>query len=252
MKVIIYGRVSTISQDVERQIEELKTLCQVKNYEIVQVYTETISGIKTRKERKEISKLLEYVSQNKDIKGVLVWELSRLGRNTLDMLDIINQLTLRGIWVYSKKENLSTLDEDGTENPTTKLTMTILSGVSTMERDTILSRSISGVKNTVSNGNWLGGKYLPYGYRRENKKLVIDEDESKVIQMIFSWYLEGKGTKIISNQLNKQKILTRYNKSLTKSIIINDIEKNSEDFKWRDGTVYSILTNPVYIGKKSR
>lgn len=250
MKVIIYGRISTHSQDVERQIEELKTFSQVKNFEVVQIYTETISGIKNRKQRKEISKLLEYVSLHDDIKGVLVWELSRLGRNTLDVLDIINQLQLRGIWVYSKKENLYTLNEDGTENPTTKLTLTILSGVSTMERDTILSRSISGVRNTINNGNWLGGKYLPYGYGRENKKLVIDEEESEVIKMIFSWYLEGMGTKKISNHLNKLKILTRYNKSLTKSIIINDIKKNSEDFVWRDGTVYSILTNPVYIGKK--
>lgn len=250
MKVIIYGRVSTISQDVERQIEELKTFCHAKNYEVVQIYTETISGVKTRKERKEISKLLEYISQNKDIRGVLVWELSRLGRNTLDVLEIIETLTSEGIWVYAKKENLYTLNQDGSENPTTKLTLTILSGVATLERETTLSRSISGLKNALSNGNWLGGKFLPYGYKRENKKLIIDEEESEIIRMIFSLYLEGNGTKRIANQLNKLKILTRYNKSVTKPILINEIEKKGEDFKWRDGTIYSILTNPVYIGKK--
>ena len=250
MKVLIYGRVSTLTQDVDRQVEELRSYCQNNGYEIIREFTETISGIKTRKQRKEMNQLLEYVSNNEGINGVLVWELSRLGRNTLDVLEIINKLTLMKIWVYSKKENLYTLNPDGTENPTTKLTLTILSGVSTLERETILSRSVSGIKKSVNDGNWTGGKYLPYGYIKENKKLVIDSEESEVVKLIFQLYLEGKGTKKISNELNKRKILTRYNKSITTSIIINDIEKNGQDFTWKDGTIYSILTNPIYIGKK--
>ena len=66
MKVVIYGRVSTNSQDVERQTEDLKTYCISKGYEIVKVFTETISGTKTRKQRKEMNQLLEYVSKEKD------------------------------------------------------------------------------------------------------------------------------------------------------------------------------------------
>ncbi|MCE2972510.1 MAG: recombinase family protein [Sediminibacterium sp.] len=250
MRIIIYGRVSTLSQDVDRQIEELVSYCKGKDYEVVRVFTETISGVKTRKQRKEINQLLEYVSKNNNINGVLVWELSRLGRNTLDVLEIINQLTLMKIWVYSKKENLYTLNQDGTENPTTKLTLTILSGVSTLERETILSRSVSGLKKSVNDGNWLGGKYLPYGYKRDKKKLVIDEEESDVVKLIFQLYLDGNGTKKISNELNKRKIPTRYNKSVTTSININNTERKGDEFVWRDGTIYSILTNPLYIGKK--
>ena len=250
MKVIIYGRVSTFSQDVERQIDELTSYCKSKNYQVVKVFSETISGTKTRKQRKEINHLMEFISNNVGISGVLVWELSRLGRNTLDVLDIINELTLKKIWVYSKKENLYTLDEDGTENATTKLTLTILSGVSTLERETILSRSASGMKKTVSDGNWLGGKFLPYGYRRSEKKLVIDEEESEIIKLIFKLYLEGNGTKKIANELNKRNVPTRYNKSVVNPIIINNIEKSGSDFNWKDGTVYSILTNLTYIGQK--
>ena len=249
MKVLIYGRVSTISQDVTRQIEELSDYCESQNLEVVKIFTETISGTKTRKQRKEINQLLEYVSKNKEIKGILIWELSRLGRNTLDVLNTINELTSRRIWVYSKKENLYTLNQDGTEDPTTKLTLTILSGVSTLERETTVSRSISGLRKTVMDGNWVGGKFLPYGYKRQDKKLIIDEEESEVIKLIFKLYLEGNGTKKISNELNKLKISTRYNKSVS-SVIINDIEKKGVDFTWKDGTVYSILTNPVYIGNK--
>jgi DNA invertase Pin-like site-specific DNA recombinase len=250
MKVVIYTRVSTISQDVERQSKELLDYCKYKGYEVVREFTETVSGSKTRIQRVEMSKLMDFIEKTGDINGVLVWELSRLGRNTLDVLEILSNLTERKIWVYSKKDNLCTLNEDGTESPTTKLTLTLLSGISTLERETIISRSVSGLRNAVDSGNWLGGKYLPYGYRRLDKKLVEDEEEKKVVELIFNLYISGEGTKKIANELNRRKIPTRFNKSVTKTITINGIKKNPEDFKWRDGTIYSILTNPTYIGKK--
>ena len=250
MKVIIYGRVSTHSQDVDRQIEELEKYAKSKQYEIVEVFTETISGIKNRKERKEISRLIEYVEEHDEVKGVLVWELSRIGRNTLDVLDIINTLTEKKIWVYTKKENIYTLKEDLTESTNSKLLLTILSGVATLERETILSRSISGLRKSVNDGNWVGGIYSPYGYKKENKKIVIDEEESNIVKRIFNLYLEGNGTKKLCNILNKEKIQTRYNKVVKGTVRINQINKKGEEFTWKDGTIYSLLTNPVYIGKK--
>lgn len=250
MKVIIYGRVSTHTQDVERQVEELKAYCNFNNYEVVEEFTETVSGVKSRKERHQMSRLLEYVETNPEVKGVLVWELSRLGRKTHDILDIINQLTEKKIWVYSKKENLISLNPDGSENPTSNLLLAILSSVSTLERETIVSRSVSGLRNTVVKGNWVGGVFLPYGYKREEKKLIIDEEEAEVVKRIFNLYLDGKGTTLICNVLNKEKIKTRYNKTVKGSIIINKREINGTDFKWREGTIYSILTNPIYTGSK--
>lgn len=249
MKVVIYGRVSTISQDVERQTDELKTYCNSMGYEVFKVFTETISGVKSRKQRTEMNQLLEFIKVEKDVRGVLVWELSRLGRDTVDVLTIIKELTERKIWLRSYNDNLTTLNPDGTENDTSSLTLTILSGVSSLERKTIKERTISGMRKSVSDGKWLGGKFLPYGYRKEEKKLVIDDEESEVIRLIFDLYLKGNGTKKISNELNKRKIPTRYNKSVD-SIKINKIEKKGTDFIWKDGTIYSILTNPIYIGKK--
>lgn len=161
MKVIIYGRVSTHSQDVDRQIDELREFCKYSKYEVIEVFTETVSGIKSREERKQISKLLEYVEKHPEVNGVLVWELSRIGRKTHDILDIINELTTKKIWIYSKKENLFSLNPDGTENPTSNLLMAILSSVSTLERETIVSRSVSGLRNTVLKGNYVGGAFLP-------------------------------------------------------------------------------------------
>jgi site-specific DNA recombinase len=251
MDVLIYSRVSTHAQDNTRQIEELQNFCKAFNYNIIETFSEIVSGAKERKQRKQISKLLEYVETNTNIKGILVWELSRLGRNTADVLSIINELNEKKIWVYAKKENLYTLNFDGSLNLTSQLTISILSGVASHERETTIQRSISGLRSNTKSGNWTGGVFLPYGYKRVNKKLEIDEEEAKVVKQIFQLSLEGKGTKVIANILNEKKIPTRYNLSLKKDeITINGRKVKKEEFSWKDGTIYSILTNEVYKGKK--
>lgn len=259
--VIIYGRVSTLNQDYYSQIEGLKEYCKINNYNIVKEFSEKVSGAKKRKERKEISKLIEYVKENKNIKGVLVSELSRLGRNNTDVLNILEELKELKIWVFSKKDNIKTLNDDGTPNHSSKLVLDILSSISEYERETIKYRSTQGLKQSVSNLNrWVGGSILPYGYKRVEKKLEIDEEESKIIERIFNLYLEGKGTQIIANQLNKEGVKTRYNLSLSNDFKLTHRKGNKkgelkelinkDDFKWKDGTIYGVLTNKVYIGKK--
>jgi site-specific DNA recombinase len=259
--VIIYGRVSTQNQDYFSQIEGLKEYCKIHNYNIVEEYTEKVSGAKKRIERKEISKLIEYVKSNKNIKGVLVSELSRLGRNNTDVLNIIEELKELGIWVYSKKDNIKTLNDDGSPNHTSQFTLNILSGIAEYERETIKYRSTQGLKQSVSVlQRWVGGSMLPYGYKREDKKLVIDESEGEIVKRVFGLYLDGLGTQLIAEKLNKDNVPTRYNLSLNKNFkltyrkgekrgqIKQLIEKS--EFKWKDGTIYGMLTNKVYIGQK--
>jgi len=243
--VIIYTRVSTLIQDTKRQEKELEELCNKEGFNVIKKISEKVSGKNTWKTR-ELSQVL---SLDIKIDGIVVWELSRLGRNTRDVLDIIEELNNKSIWVYSKKENLKTLDENGKESPMSKLLLTILSGIADLERDTIIERSISGLKSSVEEGNWTGGKYLPYGYKRENKKLIIDNEESEIVNLIFHLYQSGLGTSKIAQKLNQNKVQTRFNKT-DKNIIINGLEKEPKDFKWVDGTIYSILKNRVYIGEK--
>ena len=252
MKVIIYGRVSTYSQDYNYQVEQLTTYCNAFNYEIVEVFTEKVSGAKERKERKEISRLLKYLDENKDIRGVLISELTRLGRNSIDVLKLIQEITKKNVWIYSKKENIHTFNPDGSKSTTGSLMLNILTGIAEHERETTIYRSISGLQHSTGVLNrWVGGVFLPYGYQREDKKLVIDEEQAKVVKEIFSLYLEGNGVQRIANELNRKKIPTRYNLSLNKeSLKINDRIIKKEDFNWKDGTIHSILTNPVYIGEK--
>mgnify|MGYP006195819807 CR=1 FL=1 len=75
MKVVIYARVSTNSQDYKRQTEELKEFSNKMNYEVVSVFEEKISGAKTNEERPQLMKMINFIKSNK-IDKVLCWELS--------------------------------------------------------------------------------------------------------------------------------------------------------------------------------
>ena len=245
-KVITYARVSTSQQDTLRQEEKLEEYCRKNNYEIVEKITEKISGTKSWEERE-----LREVFGNKDFDGVLVLELSRLGRNTEDVLNIISKLTAQKIWVQSiTNNNLRTLDDNGKEDHIAKMMLTILSGIAELERTTILDRSASGLTSSVKRGNWTGGKYLPYGYKRVNKKLEIEEEEANVVKRIFKLHRIGNGTSRIAGILNQEKVPTRYNKSAEKPVKVGGLLRDGASFKWASGTIYSILTNRVYIGEK--
>jgi site-specific DNA recombinase len=245
-KVIIYARVSTSQQDTLRQEEKLEEYCRINNYEVVEKITEKISGTKSWEERE-----LREVFGNKDFDGVLVLELSRLGRNTQDVLTIISKLTAQKIWVQSiSNNNIRTLDDNGKEDPVAKMMLTILSGIAELERNTILERTASGLNTSVKQGNWTGGKYLPYGYKRVNKKLEIEEEEAKVVKRIFKLHRSGNGTARIAGILNQEKVPTRYNKSVKTPVKVSGLLRDGSSFKWASGTIYSILTNRVYIGEK--
>jgi DNA invertase Pin-like site-specific DNA recombinase len=248
MNVVIYARVSTVNQDVSRQINELKEYANKENFNILEIIKETISGKKEWKTRR-----LAEILNLENVNGVLIWEFSRLGRNTADVLSIINILNESKIWLYSKKENLRTLDFDLKINPTTQLMLTMLSGFADLERTTTVERSVSGLVNTVKQGNWTGGTFLPYGYRREDKKLVIDEYEANVVKEIFETCLNRKyGSGKIADFLNFNNIPTRYN------IVVGNREiktksgltRSGKSYRWASGTVYSLLTNPIYINQK--
>ena len=99
MNVVIYARVSTINQNVNRQINELTEYANKENFNILDVITETITGKKEWKTRR-LAEILDV----KNVSGVLIWEFSRLGRNTADVLSIINILNERKFGFTQKKK----------------------------------------------------------------------------------------------------------------------------------------------------
>ena len=142
-KVVILARVSTDKQDYQRQIVELTDHCSKVGWEIVKVFANKVSGAKKTEERPEVLEMLSYVKEH-DIKRVCCLEVSRLGRNTLEALKVIQMLNDTKVSLFIKNYNLETLNPDGTPNPVASLITTILLEVASMERRTILERVNSG------------------------------------------------------------------------------------------------------------
>lgn len=163
-KVVIFARVSTIGQDYERQVSELTTLSQRNNWLVAAVFCEKISGAKKNAERKELSRMMDYLHEN-NINMVLVTELSRLGRDTLQILEVIEQFNNSGISLYIQNYHVETLREDGSINPMSQFLITILAEIARMERKTIRERVESGYKNYRANGGKVGRKT---GYRKSD------------------------------------------------------------------------------------
>ena len=140
---MILARVSTDKQDYQRQIVELTDYCSKVGWEIVKVFANKVSGAKKTEERPEILEMLSYVKEHA-IKRVCCLEVSRLGRNTLEALKVIQMLNDNKVSLFIKNYNLETLNPDGTPNPVASLITTILLEVASMERRTILERVNSG------------------------------------------------------------------------------------------------------------
>lgn len=143
MRVVILARVSTDKQLYERQVVEMEQYCKSVGWDVAKIFANKVSGIKKNEERPEIMEMLQYIEQN-NIDKVCVLEISRLGRNTLEALKVIELLNERKVCLYIKNYNLETLDSEGNVNPITGLICTILLEIGAMERNTIKERMASG------------------------------------------------------------------------------------------------------------
>ncbi len=147
-KVVILARVSTDRQEYQRQINELTVYCENVGWSVEEIFANKVSGAKRIEERKEILSLVEYVREH-HIKRVVCLEISRVGRNTLEALKVIQYLTENGVSLFVKNYNLETLDANGKPNPITSLICTILLEIASMERLTIKERMESGRKQYI-------------------------------------------------------------------------------------------------------
>ena len=148
---VILARVSTMAQDFDRQVDELKYYALNNDLNIVKIFANKISGAKSNDERCEIIELIQYVKEN-HVDKVLVLEISRLGRNTLEALKVIELLNHEKICLCVKNYNIETLDSLGNINPMAQFLITILLEVARMERTTIRQRMESGYVHHIHNG----------------------------------------------------------------------------------------------------
>ncbi len=190
MKVVIYSRVSTNSQDYKRQTEELLEFSKNMNYEVLNIFEEKISGGKTNEERPELMKMINYFKSNK-IDKVLCWELSRLGRNTIEVLKTIQLLNENCISLYIKNHNIETLNDKCEINPMSQFLIQILTSVSEMEKTQIRQRIKSGYESYRKNGGKVGRKE---GFKKDTETLLIEHKD--VVKLLKQGYSVRKTMKL--------------------------------------------------------
>ncbi|MBR4585836.1 MAG: recombinase family protein [Bacteroidales bacterium] len=167
-KVVILARVSTDKQEYQRQVNELNDYCRRVGWSVEAVFSNKVSGAKRMEERSEIMDLIAYVKTN-DIDKVVCLEISRLGRNTLEALRVIQCLNENGVSLYVKNYNLETLNPDGKVNPVASLICTILLEIASMERLTIAERMASGRDQYIAKCRREGVKMgRPATYRKSD------------------------------------------------------------------------------------
>ena len=200
LKVCILARVSTQIQDYDRQINELTTYAQSNKMEVVKVFANKISGNTKNEDRTEIVDLIDFVKTER-IDKVLVLEISRLGRNTLQALKVIELLNQNNICLYVKNYNIETLNKDGKINPMAQLLLTILLEISSMERTTTRQRMESGYNNFRALGGKIGRKE---GYRKSTNDMKAEYvEEIKLLRKGYSLRNIQKITNTSINTLRK-------------------------------------------------
>jgi site-specific DNA recombinase len=258
-KVCIYARVSTLLQNVESQVKELQKEAKRRGWEVVRKFSEQISGIKTVDERRALSDLFAFIQDEKNrgnqINAVMFWELSRLGRSVPIIWDSIKKLESLGCWIYIHSPSpMSTENPD----PTIDMTISMLGAVAQYEKTMINNRIKRGTDRKAEKGSFNGGVFLPMGFKTDKeKKLIINEDEPKIVKDIFRMSKSGMGTKKIAKELDRLNIKTRTNTVSNERLLKEGIKvkrgltnKPLSAFRWNDGSVYSILTNKLYAGKR--
>ncbi|MFD1637627.1 recombinase family protein [Evansella tamaricis] len=228
-QVAIYCRVSTEEQATEgysisAQLQTLRQYTQLYGWEVAEEYVdEGISG-KNIKGRPAMQRLVADVEKDK-FQAVLVWKISRLSRNMLDTLTLLDKFEDFGVKFISYSENFDT------GSPIGRLVVQLMASIAEMERNTLSENVKLGMKQRALEGSWNGG--VVFGYETIKKELVINQKEAEIVQLIYQLYANGKGLKAIANHLNKAGYRTKRNRHFS----INGVA--------------TILDNVIYNGKIS-
>lgn len=234
-KVYTYTRVSTAMQidgySLEAQKARMKAFSDFNSYEIVGEYEDAGKSGKSIEGRIQFNQMMEDIKSGKDgVSFVLVFKLSRFGRNAADVLSTLQVMQDFGVNLICVEDGIDSSKDAG------KLMISVLSAVAEIERENIRVQTMEGRIQKAREGRWNGG-FAPYGYRLVDGKLVINEEEAEAIRIIFEQYtttdtgangiakyLENHGIRKIQRQNGKNPLFDAH-------------------------LIRLILRNPVYCGK---
>ena len=235
VKCYIYTRVSTSMQvdgySLDAQKEKLKRYAEFQDMVIAGEYSDEGKSGKNIEGRPQFLQMLKDIEAMKDkVQYVLVFKLSRFGRNAADVLSSLQRMQDYGVNLICVEDGIDSSKDSG------KLMISVLSAVAEIERENILVQTMEGRRQKAREGKWNGG-FAPYGYKLEKGKLLIAEDEVDVIRLIYDKYVHtDMGVVSIATYLNEH----GYKKKKRQN---NTLDMFSAHF------VTLVLDNPVYCGK---
>ena len=234
-KVYIYTRVSTTMQiddySLDAQKARMKAYADFNNYQIVGEYEDAGKSGKSIEGRASFCKMMDDIKSGKDgVAYVLVFKLSRFGRNTADVLSTLQVMQDFGVNLICVEDGIDSSKDAG------KLMISVLSAVAEIERENIRVQTMEGRIQKAREGRWNGG-FAPYGYRLVDGVLQINEDESPAIRTIFEQYVN---TDTGANGLSKYLETHGFQKLA---------RQNGTSPLFSATLIRAILKNPVYCGK---
>lgn len=235
IKVYTYKRVSTAMQidgySLDAQRTRMKAYADFNDYEIVGEYEDAGKSGKSIEGRMQFNQMMEDVKSGKDnISYVLVFKLSRFGRNAADVLSTLQVMQDFGVNLICVEDGIDSSKDAG------KLMISVLSAVAEIERENIRVQTMEGRIQKAREGKWNGG-FAPYGYQLVNGKLEINEEEAVAVRTIYDQYVN---TDIGSNGISKY---------LENHGIRKIQRQNGKNPLFDAHLVRLILKNPVYCGK---
>lgn len=233
-KCFLYLRVSTEMQvdgySLEAQKNCLKKFAEREELVIAGVYEDAGKSGKSIEGRPAFRRMLSDIESGAGIDYVMVYKLSRFGRNAADILNSLELLQTYDVNLICIEEGIDSSQTSG------KLLISVLSAVAEIERENILEQTMNGRREKARQGKWNGGP-APYGYMIKDEILSINEEEAEIVRTIYDKYVNTRlGYSGIAKYFNLQGIRKTPRKE-------SDIEEFSAHF------IQLLIDNPVYCGK---
>ena len=216
---------------LDAQRDKLRKYAAYEDMVIAGEYSDEGFSGKNIQGRQDFQRMLNDIQDCKDgVSYVLVFKLSRFGRNAADVLNSLQLMQDFGVNLICVEDGIDSSKDAG------KLMISVLSAVAEIERENIRTQTMAGREQKAREGKWNGG-FAPYGYSLENGDLVIAEDEVEVIRVIYDRYIHtNEGVAGVAKYLNRNGFVKKLRQN-------NTIPGFSRSF------VQDVLDNPVYMGK---
>ena len=241
---VIYIRVSSERQvkgySLDGQKHYLAECAERRGMTVLDTYVEEGKSGKSVEGRTEFQRMLDDIQSGKvHTDYVLVFKLSRFGRNARDVLNSLEFIMKYGVHLMCVEDGLDSSTSMG------KMMITILGAVAELERENIIAQSLLGREEKAKSGGWNGG-FAPYGYRlvkgddKSKGKLETVPEEKAVVQLVFDMFLNrNMGYTAISGYLNRN--------GYTRPPAKNAIRPSYGE--WSSDHIKRMLSNPIYTGR---